>query len=72
MADPLVRFRSPRQPAHYVRVGRGFKFVGGRLAVTGSDAASVRAYALANPSLGIVEETPARALRKPKASEDDA
>ena len=32
LMDATVRFRSPRQPAHYVRAGRGFKFVGGRLA----------------------------------------
>ena len=34
MSDAVVRFRSPRQPAHYVRAGRGYKFVGGRLAVS--------------------------------------
>lgn len=67
MAEGVVRFRSPRQPAHYVRVGQGFKFVGGRLAVPAEDAETVRAYALANPSLGIVEE-PGRA-RKAKAPE---
>ena len=36
MSDAIVRFRSPRQPAHYVRAGRGYKFVGGRLAVAPS------------------------------------
>jgi len=61
-----VRFRSPRQPAHYVRAGRGFKFVGGRLAVSTEDADAVRAYACANPALGIAEEP---RPRKPKAPE---
>ncbi len=72
MSDATVRFRSPRQPAHYVRAGRGYKFVGGRLAVTGTDAEAVRAYALANPSLGIVEERSPRAPRAPKAPEGEA
>lgn len=63
MSHAMVRFRSPRQPAHYVRAGRGYKFVGGHLAVTPRDAEVVRAYAQASPSLGIVEEH--RARRKP-------
>lgn len=62
-----IRFRSPVQPAHFVRRGEaGFKFVGGRLAVGAEDAELVRTYALANPSLGIVEE-PRRRPRKPAA-----
>lgn len=72
MNDTVVRFRSPRQPAHYVRAGSGYKFVGGRLAVAGSDAEAVRVYALANPSLGIVEERSPRAPRTPKPSEGEA
>ena len=72
MGDTRVRFRSPRQPAHYVRSGRGFKFVGGRLAVAPTDAEIVRAYALANPGIGIVEEANPRPPRKPRATEDDA
>lgn len=72
MADAIVRFRSPRQPAHYVRVGHGFKFVGGGLVVRAEDADLVRAYALAHPSLGIVEVAAPRPPRKPKASEDEA
>jgi hypothetical protein len=71
MGRATVRFRSPHQPAHYVRAGRGDKFVGGRLAVSVSDAETVRAYALAHPSLGIVEEPTQRAPRKPKPSEGD-
>jgi hypothetical protein len=71
-SDAVVRFRSPRQPAHYVRVGRGHKFVGGRLAVAGSDAVAVRAYARANPSLGIVEERSPRASRTPTVPEGEA
>ena len=71
MGDALVHFRSPRQPAHYVRSGRGFKFAGGRLTVVPIDAEIVRAYALANPGLGIVEEAP-RPPRKPRATEVDA
>ena len=71
MAHALDRFRSPRQPAHYVRVGRGFKFVGGLLAVSVTDAEAVRAYALAHPSLGIVEEPTLRAPRKAKAPETE-
>lgn len=67
MSDTLVRFRSPYQPAHYVRAGRGYKFVGGRLAVGATEAEAVRAYALANPALGIVEESARpRAPRRPK------
>lgn len=67
MSDTVVRFRSPLQPAHYVRAGRGYKFVGGRLAVRAEDAARLRAYALANPALGIVEEpTRPRVPRRPK------
>ena len=72
MDDGFVRFRSPRQPAHYVRSGRGFKFVGGRLAVAPSEAEIIRAYALANPGSGIVEEASPRPLRKQSATEDDA
>ncbi|HSW42786.1 MAG TPA: hypothetical protein VLM76_09780 [Patescibacteria group bacterium] len=72
MSDALVRFRSPRQPAHYVHIGRGYKFVGGRLAVTAEDADLVRAYALANPALEITEGARPRTPRKPKASEDEA
>jgi hypothetical protein len=72
MGDTRVRFRSPSQPAHYVRAGRGFKFVGGRLAVAPSDAEIVRAYALANPGIGIVEEASPGPPRKPRAGEDDA
>ena len=72
MSDAVVRFRSPRQPAHYVRAGRGYKFVGGRLAVARSDAVAVRAYARANPSLGIVEERSPRASRTPKVPEGEA
>jgi hypothetical protein len=72
MGDTLVRFRSPGQPAHYVRSGRGFKFVGGRLAVAPSEAEIVRAYALANPGFGIVEEASPRPPRKQPATEDDA
>jgi hypothetical protein len=71
MADATVRFRSPCQPAHYVRAGRGFKFVGGRLALRGEDAEVVRAYVQANPSLGIVETPAPRAARKPKDPEAD-
>lgn len=71
MAD-TVRFRSPRQPAHYVRAGRGFKFTGGRLVVTAADADVVRAYARANPALGITEEPPPRQTQTSKASEDEA
>lgn len=71
MSNAVVRFRSPRQPAHYVRVGRGYKFVGGRLSVSVTDAEAVRTYALAHPSLGIVEEAPQRAPRKPKAPETE-
>ncbi len=37
MSDAMVRFRSPRQPAHFVRAGRGYKFVGGRLAAIVTD-----------------------------------
>lgn len=70
MGRAVVRFRSPLQPAHYVRAGRGFKFVGGRLAVGVTDAEAVRAYALAHPSLGITEEPAPRPPRK--ASEDEA
>jgi hypothetical protein len=67
MGSAMVHFRSPRQPAHYVRAGRGYKFVGGRLAVRAEDAEWLRAYALANPALGIVEEpTRPRAPRRPK------
>jgi hypothetical protein len=69
MGDTPVRFRSPHQPAHYVRAGRGYKFVGGRLAVSAEDAAAVRAYARANRSLGIVEERSPRAPRAPKVPE---
>ena len=72
MGRVVVRFRSPLQPAHYVRAGRGFKFIGGRLAVGVTDAEAIRAYALAYPSLGIVEEPALRPPRKPKASEDEA
>ena len=72
MSRATVRFRSPRQPAHYVRAGRGYKFVGGRLAVSAADAEHIRAYVLAHPSLGIVEEPTQRAPRKPKRSEGDA
>jgi hypothetical protein len=72
MSDAVVRFRSPRQPAHYVRAGRGYKFVGGRLAVARSDAVAVRAYARANPSLGIVEDRSPRASRAPKVPEGEA
>lgn len=68
----MVRFRSPRQPAHFVRAGRGYKFVGGRLAVTASDAEPVRSYALAHPSVGIVEERPGRAPRKALPPETEA
>jgi hypothetical protein len=71
MTSATARFRSPRQPAHYVRAGRGYKFVGGRLAVSASDAEHIRAYALAQPSLGIVEEPTQRAPRKAKASEPE-
>lgn len=69
MGDTLVRFRSPHQPAHYVRAGRGYKFVGGRLAVAEPDAVAIRAYARANRSLGIVEE---RRPRAPKVPEGEA
>lgn len=69
MGDTLVRFRSPNQPAHYVRAGRGYKFVGGRLAVSAEDAVAVRAYARANRALGIVEE---RSPRAPKVPEGEA
>ena len=72
MSDAVVRFRSPRQPAHYVRAGRGYKFVGGRLAVARADAVAVRAYARANPSLGIVEERSPRASRTPTVPEGEA
>ncbi len=72
MGDPLVRFRSPRQPAHYVPSGRGFKFVGGRLAVAPTEAEILRAYALANPGVGIVEEAGPRPPRKQRPSEDHA
>lgn len=72
MGDALVRFRSPRQPAYYVRSGRGFKFVGGRLTVAPSDAEIVRAYVLANPGIGIVEEASPRPPRRTRATEDDA
>lgn len=72
MSDPMVRFRSPRQPAHFVHSGRGYKFVGGRLAVSLTDAEAVRAYALAHPSLGIVEDRPARAARKARPPETEA
>jgi hypothetical protein len=66
MSVALIRFRSPRQPAHFVRAGRGHKFIGGRLAVTPAEAEVVRAYAAAHPSVGIVEERPRRAaLRTP-------
>ena len=71
MSRATVRFRSPLQPAHYIRAGRGYKFVGGRLAVRVEDADEVRAYALADPTLGIVEEQVQRAPRKPKASEGE-
>jgi len=67
MASAIVHFRSPRQPAHYVRAGRGYKFVGGRLAVRAEDAERLRAYALANPALGIIEEpTLPHPPRRPK------
>ena len=72
MSGAIVRFRSPHQPAHYVRADRGYKFVGGRLAVTGSDAEAIRAYALANPSVGIVEERTRRASPKPQPQEAEA
>ena len=72
MADATVHFRSPCQPAHYVRAGRGFKFAGGRLAVSTEDAEAVRAYAQANPSLGIVEVAAMRAPRKRKDPEVEA
>lgn len=72
MSTVLVRFRSPRQPAHFVRAGRGHKFVGGRLAVTPSEAEVVRAYALANPAVGIVEERPRRAGPRTVAPEVEA
>lgn len=72
MGDALVHFRSPRQPAHYVRSGRGFKFVGGRLTVASTEAEIVRAYALANPGIGIVEEASPRPPRKQRASEADS
>ena len=72
MGRVVVRFRSPLQPAHYVRAGRGFKFVGGRLAVGVTDAEAIRAYALAHPSLGIVEEPTPRAPRSPRRSDGDA
>ncbi len=72
MSTALVRFRSPRQPAHYVRAGRGHKFVGGRLAVSAQDAEAVRAYALAHPSVGIVEERPSPAARKSRPPEAEA
>jgi hypothetical protein len=65
MSD-VVRFRSPRQPAHYVRAGRGFKFVGGRLAVSAADAGVIREYASSHPGLEIAEEQ-VRAARAPKA-----
>jgi hypothetical protein len=68
----VVRFRSPRQPAHFVRAGRGYKFVGGRLAVSASDAEVVRAYAAAHPSVGIVEDPPRRPSRKPQPPEAEA
>ena len=64
MSAAVVRFQSPRQPAHFVRAGRGYKFVGGRLAVSAEEAESVRAYAQANPSLGIVEVASLRSPRK--------
>lgn len=52
----MIRFRSPVQPAHYVRVAdRTFKFVGGRLGVEEPDADAIRAYAQAHPELAIVE-----------------
>ena len=72
MSGAIVRFRSPQQPAHYVRAGRGYKFVGGRLAVRAEDADAVRAYALTHPSLGIIEQPTGRAPRKPKAPETEA
>ena len=72
MSDAAVRFRSPRQPAHFVRAGRGYKFVGGRLAVSAEDAEAVRAYARANPALGIVEERAGRERRPPQAAEAEA
>ena len=64
MSAAVVRFHSPRQPAYFVRAGRGHKFVGGRLAVTPSEAEAVRAYALAHPVVGIVEERSRRAAPK--------
>jgi hypothetical protein len=72
MSTAVVRFRSPRQPAHFVRAGRGYKFVGGRLAVAGPDAEAVRAYAAAHPSIGIVEDRPRRASPRPQPSEAEA
>ena len=44
----------------------------GQLAVARADAVAVRAYARANPSLGIVEQRNPRASRTPKVPEGDA